>query len=377
MSAALPTRDILALAQSRAPADRERLMLALVDLCAQSGGAGGNDPSVQFLMNSVFMRLVAEAEHDIRQALAERLATAAWAPKALINVLALDEIEIARPVIAQSPVLQDDDLMRVLALAAIEHQIEVASRPAISEPVVNAILEAGDHSVLAALAGNDTAEITEAGMDILVAASQHAAAIRSPLVRHPRMTTDMAERLYVWVGQSLRSAIVSRFRVDAEALDRAIAKAVQTAHQPPQQPRSQPAPVVSGSDAERRDMERRLAAKLKESGQLRPGYLVRALRDQRLGLFAAALAELTGADIALVDRALSSSRPELLALACTAAGVDRGAFPTVLQLVRDLNRNLPGGTSEDARRALTAFGHDRALALSAFRQMAVQLQPAI
>jgi hypothetical protein len=215
-------------------------------------------------------------------------------------------------------------------------------------------------------------------METLIAASRNAAAIRSPLVRHPRMTTQMAERLYVWVGQSLRSAIVSRFRVDAEALDSAIAKAVQTAHQPPQQPpHSQPAPVVSGSDAERREMERRLAAKLKESGQLRPGYLVRALRDQRLGLFTAALAELTGADIALVDRALSSSRPELLALACTAAGVDRGAFPTVLQLVRDLNRSLPGGSSEDARRALTAFGHDRTLALSAFRQMAVQLQPAI
>ena len=116
-------------------------------------------------------------------------------------------------------------------------------------------------------------------------------------------------------------------------------------------------------------MERRLVAKLKASGQLRPGYLVRSLRDQRLGLFVAALAELIGVETRVIDRAVGSSKPDLLALACTAAGVDRSVFPTILGLVRDLNRNLPGGGSEDMKRAQTAFQHDPSLALRALRQM--------
>lgn len=365
MSAALATEEILQLAQSRAPADREQLMLSLVDLCARAeAGGGAIDPAVHGLMNSIFLRLVDEAERDIRRALAERLATAAWAPKGLINVLAFDEIEIARPVIAQSPVLEDDDLMRLFAMAAIEHQIEVASRPAIGAAVVETILEAADPAVLTALAANDTAEIDAKGMQRLLAASERTASIRSPLVRHPRLTTDMAEQLYAWVGQSLRSAIVSRFRVDAEALDRAMAAAVRDAHHPAG------AGAQSAEGLDQREMERRLVAKLKTSGQLRPGYLVRALRDQRLGLFIAAMAELIGVDIAVIDKALASPKPDLLALACTAAGVDRSVFATILGLVRDLNRNLPGGGSEDMKRAQTAFAHDPSLALRALRQMA-------
>ena len=366
MSAALATDDILLLAQSRAPADREQLMLALVDMCARTDQGGGKiDPAIQALMNSIFLRLVAEAERDIRRALAERLASAAWAPKGLINVLALDDIEIARPIIAQSPVLGDEDLMHLFAMAAIDHQIEVASRPAIGAPVVDAILNGGDPAVLTALAANDTAEIDAKGMKALLAAAQRTASIRSPLVRHPRLTTDMAEQLYAWVGQSLRSAIVSRFRVDAEALDRAMAAAVRDAHGPGS------AAVQSADGRDQREMERRLVAKLKASDQLRPGYLVRALRDQRLGLFVAALAELIGVDSAVIDRAVTSHKPDLLALACTAAGVDRSVFPTILGLVRDLNRNLPGGGSEDMKRAQTAFAHDSSLALRALRQMAV------
>ena len=40
---------------------------------------------------------------------------------------------------------------------------------------------------------------------------------------HPRLNTELAKALYLWVGQSLRAAIVKRFDVDAAALDAEIA----------------------------------------------------------------------------------------------------------------------------------------------------------
>ena len=68
-------------------------------------------------------------------------------------------------------------------------------------------------------------------------------------------------------------------------------------------------------------------------------------------------------------RALDSDRPELLALACAAVGIDRSAFPTILAMVRDLNGGRPGGGSEGARRASGAFGpFDANIAGAAFRQ---------
>jgi len=369
VATAIRTNDLLLLAQSRDRADRERLMLGIADLAAQSNGEGLEDENVQVLMNTIFLNLVSNAEREIRKALSERLADASWAPYALVNVLALDEIEIARPIIAQSPVLKDDDLVRVMAMATIEHQIEVAARPQIGEQVIEAILKQADPAVMTALAGNDTADISPKAMQGLIAAAKDVASLRSPLVRHPRLTNEMAERLYVWVGQSLRSAIVSRFRVDADALDKEIAKAVHSAQAPNQAANRAPVASVVGADADRREMEKRLVAKLNASGQLRAGYLIKSLRDQRLGLFCAALGELIGVPMETIETAVNSDKPDLLALACTAAGVDQSAFPTVLHLVRDLNRQRPGGGVEEGRRAMSAFvSADPELAVMALRR---------
>lgn len=354
MSVVGQTQQLLELAHSRDPADRERLLTSIIDLCeAQAGGGLELDAAVQGLVESIFMSLVVEAERDIRARLAERLSGAEWAPNALISVLALDDIEVARPIIAASPVLKDDDLIRLLVEATIEHQIEVARRPQLGAPVVDAIIRQEEPAVLTALACNDTAQISDAGMAALVEASRRIAALRSPLARHPKLSSDLAQRLYVWVGQSLRSAIVSRFNVDAAKLDAAIAQAVREAHG------NAPAgnTVVWEREGEREQMEGRLIGKLHDAGQLRPGYLLRALREKKLSLFEAALARLGGFELEHVHRAVcSSDRPELLALACAAVGIDRSVFPTVLQLVRSLNGGRPGGGAEGGRRALGAFG---------------------
>jgi hypothetical protein len=59
-----------------------------------------------------------------------------------------------------------------------------------------------------------------------------------------------------------------------------------------------------------------------------------------------ALARLGKFDIRQVRRAIDSGRPELLALACSAVGIDRSVFPTILAHVRELNGGRPGGGEE-------------------------------
>jgi len=360
-------RDLKELARSRAPHDRERLMLAIVDLCARSKSAL-HEPQIQEILGSIFMNLVADAEHEIRLLLAEKLGHADWPPSALINLLAADEIEIARPVIAASPVLKDSDLVRLLVEATVEHQIEVARRPALSAPVIDEILKQADPAVLTALAANDTADISAEGMKALVEASQRIAGMRSPLVRHPRLTDELAERLYLWVGQSLRSAIVARFKVDTVALDKALAEAISQAHgSAGVMVNGLPLTLIVKDDQEKSDQK--LIAKLHAAGQLRPSYLLRALRERKLSQFRVALSVLGDYPLADVRRALDSNRPELLALACAGVGVDRSAFTTLLTLVRSVNNGLPEGDAQRARRAFDAFKPDQSdLAGAAFRK---------
>jgi uncharacterized protein (DUF2336 family) len=359
---------LLDLAKSRAPADRERLLLGVAELCAtEHAGQAMAQPQVQVLLSSIFLSLVVEAERDIRQRLAEKLAPVAWAPAALINVLALDEIEIARPIIAASPVLKDHDLIRLLTEATIEHQIEVARRPQLEAPVVAAILKQAEPAVLAALAGNPTAELSPQDMAKLVDLARQVAALRSPLARHPKLSEELALKLYTWVGQALREAICERFRLDPAAINTALAGAVVEAHAG----LDGSGLVIVASEDEREAMEQKLIEKLHAAGQLRPGYLVRALREGRLSLFCTTLAVLGRFDGEQVRRCINSDRPEILGLACAAVGIDRSVFPTILQMVRQLNGGRPSGGAEGARRADGAFAPvSPQVARAAFRQAA-------
>jgi uncharacterized protein (DUF2336 family) len=373
LSVAQEAEELVTLARAKTPAEREQLMLGLASLC-QGADTNGMTQSeaVQEMVNDIFMALVVEAERDIRARLAKKLATAKWAPKALINVLALDDIEIARPIIASSPVLGDAELIRLLVEATIEHQIEVARRPTLGPLVVNAIIAQDEPAVLTALAANETARISPDGMAHLVEASRRTPSLRPAPARHPRLTAPLAERLYIWVGQALRAALVSRFPIDAEALDHAIAEAVGGAYADPfAEPTSTPA---AEPGAEQEEMERRLIAKLDSSGQLRPGYLVRALQEGRLSLFTVALATLGRFETNHVQRVIDSDRPELLGLACAAVGIDRSVFPSILEMIRRLNGGLPGGGPDGARRAVGAFGPVSAqVAATAFRQAALSV----
>jgi len=339
------THALTALAHGRSAGDRERLLMAVVELCE---GVETSNPeemaAVQSPLGDLFMSLVVEAEREVRMRLADRISTARWAPSALINVLALDEIEIARPVIARSPLLQDQDLIRLLVEATTDHQIEVARRADISAPVVGAILDAGDPLVLTALASNATAQLDPDAMRRLVEESRKAPGLRSPLARHPRLTPDLAERLYAWVGESLKAAIAHRFQIDAAALDRAVAETLRDIHA------AHAAPAQAAAE-DREAMERRLVDKLHDAGQLRSGYLLRALREQKLSLFEAALCKLGGLPARTVRGCIDGDRPELLALACLAAGIDRSVYPTVLDLVRQLNGGQPAGGPDAERRS--------------------------
>ena len=374
----MSSESLLDLAKSRQPADRERLLLAIADLCdAPHAGEAMKSVAIQALLSSIFMSLVVEAERDIRHRLSEKLAAADWAPNALVNVLALDDIEIARPIIAQSPVLKDLDLVRLLVEATIEHQIDVARRPHLATSVVSAILEQAEPAVLTALAGNHTAELSPTDMEELVEASRQIAALRTPLSQHPKLTGQLAKRLYLWVGLALRRGLADRFRLDVAVLDEALAASINEAQSGLITPPSSEAVPRMTREGEREVMEQRLIDKLHAAGQLRPGYLVRALREGRLGLFTGALAILGRFDTAHVQATIDSDRPELLALACAAVGIDRSVFPDILEMTRQLNNGRPGGGTEGARKASVAFAPVAPeVAASAFRQAARTLAAA-
>lgn len=352
---------LIALAKSRSSDDRQRLLLAVAALC------DANPPGVELspILSEIFMTLAQQAEREIRAVLADRLATAEWAPPALIHMLALDDIEIARPVIAASPLLKDEDLIRILVEATLEHHIEVARRPHLSGRVADVVIETGEPAVMTALAGNRTAEVSDDGLRRLVESSRRIAGLRAPLTRHPRLNEQLATQLYQWVGQALRQSIGERFRVDEAALAQVVDSAVgarTAAWNAPPAPRA--------VDPGMLEMERRLIDKLKAAGQLRAGFVVRALRENRRTLFEYALAALGELQLDQVRAAVLADSPQPLYLACVAVGIDRSVFVSLLDDLRRLTGGWPAETVNGPWTPL-ALTPDEAMRL--FRQLDLRL----
>lgn len=352
---------LIALAKSRSSDDRQRLLLAVAALC------DANRPGVELspILSEIFLTLAQQAEREIRAVLADRLATAEWAPPALIHMLALDEIEIARPVIAASPLLKDDDLLRILVEATLEHHIEVARRPNLSGRVADAVIEQAEPAVMTALAGNRTAQVSDEALRRLVESSRRVAGLRAPLTRHPRLNEQLAGQLYQWVGQALRQSIGERFRIDETALAQAVDTAVaqRTAAWDAR-------PIQKPVDPGMLEMERRLIDKLKTAGQLRAGFVVRALRENRRTLFEYALASLGEFPLDQVKAAVLADSPQPLYLACVAVGIDRTVFVSLLEEMRKLTGGWP---AEAVNGPWTPIALTQDDALRLFRQLDLRL----
>ena len=139
-------------------ASREEIYLAVASLY-RIQGAGLNSRE-RDLMREILRRLTRDVEMAIRIALAQRLADDTNAPHDLILLLVDDSIEVARPLILQSPLLTEADALKLIGGPSILHIEAVAGRPHIGFPVTEALASCEAESVLLALVRNATAKIS-------------------------------------------------------------------------------------------------------------------------------------------------------------------------------------------------------------------------
>ena len=92
---------LLELARGKTTDDRRRLLLGIAALCDATPPGAEASP----LLGEIFMINARQAERDIRKALSESLASAEWAPPALIPFKSIGVIDNSRPDIAACPLL--------------------------------------------------------------------------------------------------------------------------------------------------------------------------------------------------------------------------------------------------------------------------------
>lgn len=108
---------------------------------------------------ALLKRAAGDADLPVRVALAAAVRRSQHLSRDVVLMLAEDAIAVAQPILEESPVLSDHDLLAILAECDGRKQVCVARRQAISPVVAAAVVNAGNAAAVTALVENEGAPL--------------------------------------------------------------------------------------------------------------------------------------------------------------------------------------------------------------------------
>lgn len=244
---------------------RARVSAAMADLALPE--AFRLSDRERLTVSHLLRRLVGDIEDELRSALAARFA--AEEDSAVRAALSSASLPIALPLLEEGGALSDPGLFALLLRRAEEHRLARA---------------APDHGLLTELAGDSDPSVAGAAVSLLIAASRRLDAFHEPLLSSGDLPAEIAHGLVWTVAAALRTYLVARHSMAAEAADEAATAAAA-------------ALLARYDEGEGADaLARRLALRLEERRRLDDPLLVRAAAEGALPLLLAGLSLRTGLD---------------------------------------------------------------------------------
>lgn len=216
----------------------------------------------------------------VRRALAESFASASEAPAHIVVALANDQSEIAIHVLARSPVLTDADLVDCAAVGDAYAQAAVALRPRLSAGVAAALAEVAAREALLSLIVNAAADLGERAMRHILQRFGGDGEIREAMLAGANLPASLRSELVIETARALSAFVTGCDWLSPERAERVTREAREKAQV-----------IIAASAPDGGDS---FARYLRQSGQLTPGLVLRALLSGNVTLFEDALVELSG-----------------------------------------------------------------------------------
>lgn len=212
------------LARSQKPEDRATLAGSLAELLQQDLTQGE-----EFLVQDILLRLLKEAEHNLRLSLASYLAHEKKCPKGLTDFLIFEcSFDISEPLLKNATYLDEEYLINIgQNFESRQYWRTLAARQEIGSKLANYLIKASnDNAVHMMLLSNPKADLCNLCMADLTEIAINVLEMQDPLLNRPEMTAQLAARLYWYVSETLRVEIQRRFNIEADTLNGAMWYAV-------------------------------------------------------------------------------------------------------------------------------------------------------
>ncbi len=332
---------LLDLARDKSVESRKTLVDTIADLFSAQ-----NDILTErerALMTEILRKLVQDFETTLRGELSERLAGQNVAPPDLIVMLANDEIEVARPVLLSSTILQDEQLIEIIRHRTLQHQLAIAMRSVVSEVVADALVETDSPDVITTLLKNPNAKISEATMAYLVDQARKVDRYQEPILNRRDLPPSLAKRMFWWVSAALRNHILDHYSIEPNQLDDELEAMVNELSQDLNGETGAVSPAQT------------LAHQLAENDALSTPLLIQTLRAGEVPLFEALLSEMSSIEIGRLSGILYQPGAEALSMLCCGLGIDKQNFASILLLSRKARPSESKLTPEEVNRVLSFF----------------------
>jgi len=166
------------------------------------------------------LQLVQDDATPVRVAVAELVADHPDVPRTLILRLAHDiAMAVAEPVLRASPLLEDADLLALIAdPPAPETLAAIARRPNLAEGPSDAIAARADGPSVAALLSNATARLREVTLLAIASRCTDQKAWQAALVRRPALSQPVLQSLHGLLAEEAMRVLRARPDLDARAI---------------------------------------------------------------------------------------------------------------------------------------------------------------
>jgi uncharacterized protein (DUF2336 family) len=328
-------RQFLALMQRAAPGTRADAASAL----ARAYLHCEFDEAVRAEMGLAMTLLLDDPSALVRRALAEALASAANASPHLVLALANDQPEVARIVLAASPVLTEAELADCARVGDVRMQIAIARRARIGRVLAAAIAETCEKPAILALAGNMEADVDEGVVRTILDRFGDDGAMRETLL----WRSDLPAQFLAEIAAKTASALAD-FAAASDWLEPPRAQRIA------REAREQTFVAIARAHPSGELAD--LVSWLRANSALTVALLMRALMSGELGLFRRALADLAEMPDARAAGLIANGRGQGFAALYLKAGLPE-AFLPAFRAALDVVAAGPRPASAEISHALT------------------------
>ncbi len=277
----------------------------------------------------------------VRRAMSEVFASSQKAPPVVVHALAADQLDVALPVLARSPLLAADDLVDLIATGHTDAQVAIAGRALLPRPVAAAVAEVGCAEACLALLENPDAVIPAFSVRRIVDRFGHLAPIRENLLDHEDLPMAMRQALVSKLSQTLANFVSAREWLEPEHAENTAREACEKAT------------VALAAEAPYEEVGT-LVQHLRETQQLTAGMILRAMLSGNVVLVEEALAELSGLPIDRVTGHIHDKTISGFHALYRKAGLPDAAYPAFREAIAAMRQGVlvgeRGGVAQLKRR---------------------------